>query len=166
MKNLIFIFILFTGFIPFAQTVQVTGIVIDSTRAPLEMASVLALKDGKVENYAISNHEGRFKMNLRAGEKYVLRTNFLGMKPNETEIELSGQEDPYNVAIILFTDEDQLAGVEIKYEMPVLRRGDTLIYNADSFTNGTERKLGICRNVFGCEFAIPIKEILSIYHNL
>ncbi len=132
----------FIGYISFSQTVQVTGVVIDTTQAPLEMASILALKDGNVENYAITNHEGRFKMNLRRGEKYILRANYLGMKPSETEIELTGSEDSYNLAIMLFTDENQLDGVEIKYEMPVVKRGDTLIYNADSFTNGTERKLG------------------------
>ncbi|MDX1472309.1 MAG: TonB-dependent receptor, partial [Flavobacteriaceae bacterium] len=31
--------------------------------------------------------------------------------------------------------------VELVYEMPVVVKGDTLIYNADSFKNGTERKL-------------------------
>ena len=32
--------------------------------------------------------------------------------------------------------------VELVYEMPVTVRGDTIVYNADSFTNGDERKLG------------------------
>src|SRR5690606_3209715 len=34
-----------------------------------------------------------------------------------------------------------LEGVEIVYEMPVSIKGDTIVYNADSFTSGTERKL-------------------------
>ena len=34
-----------------------------------------------------------------------------------------------------------LDAVELVYEMPVSVKGDTLIYNADSFKNGTERKL-------------------------
>lgn len=142
MKSFLFLILVFTNFFLFAQTVEVTGVIVDSTRTPLEMASILALKDGTVENYAISNHDGKFKMNLRRGETYTLKTSFLGMKPNETTIELTGLEDPFIMAIMLHTDENQLDGVEIKYDMPVIRRGDTLIYHADSFTNGTERKLG------------------------
>src|SRR5690606_21573494 len=34
-----------------------------------------------------------------------------------------------------------LEGIEIVHEMPVSIKGDTIIYNADSFTSGTERKL-------------------------
>jgi hypothetical protein len=37
--------------------------------------------------------------------------------------------------------DDALDAVELTYEMPVQIKGDTLIYNADSFKNGTERKL-------------------------
>lgn len=142
MKQLFFILLFCISLFSYSQTIQVTGVVIDSTRAPLEMASILALKDGTVENYAITNEEGKFKLNLRGGEKYILQTNFLGMKPNETEIDLTGFEESHNLAIMLFTDEYQLDEVEIKYEIPVIKRGDTLVYNADSFTNGTERKLG------------------------
>jgi len=35
----------------------------------------------------------------------------------------------------------QLKDIEVVYEMPVTISGDTIIYNSDSFTNGTERKL-------------------------
>lgn len=142
MKQLFFLLLFCISLLSYSQTIQVSGVVIDSTGSPLEMASILALKDGTVENYAITNEDGKFRLNLRGGEKYILQTNFLGMKPNETEIELTGMENPYTLAIILLTDENQLDGVEIKYEIPVIKRGDTLIYNADSFTNGTERKLG------------------------
>ncbi len=34
----------------------------------------------------------------------------------------------------------ELDAVELTYEMPVVVRGDTLVYDADSFKTGTERK--------------------------
>ncbi|MBT8310975.1 MAG: outer membrane beta-barrel family protein, partial [Bacteroidia bacterium] len=37
--------------------------------------------------------------------------------------------------------ENALDAVELTYEMPVTIKGDTLVYNADSFKSGTERKL-------------------------
>ncbi|PQJ21318.1 hypothetical protein [Nonlabens tegetincola] len=36
---------------------------------------------------------------------------------------------------------DELDAINIVYEMPVSIKGDTIVYNADSFTNGTEDKL-------------------------
>jgi opacity protein-like surface antigen len=37
--------------------------------------------------------------------------------------------------------ENALDEIELTYEMPVTVKGDTIVYNADSFKNGTERKL-------------------------
>ena len=38
-------------------------------------------------------------------------------------------------------ENNEIEAVEIVKEMPVTIKGDTIIYNSDSFTNGTERKL-------------------------
>ncbi|MGB0788855.1 MAG: TonB-dependent receptor, partial [Marinirhabdus sp.] len=47
---------------------------------------------------------------------------------------------------------NQLDGVEIVYEMPVTVRGDTIVYNADSFNTGNEKKLGdVMKNLPGVE---------------
>ena len=46
----------------------------------------------------------------------------------------------------------QLDGVEIVYEMPVTVKGDTIVYNADSFNRGNEKKLGdVLENLPGVE---------------
>ena len=46
----------------------------------------------------------------------------------------------------------QLDGVELVYEMPVTVRGDTIVYNADSFNRGDEKKLGdVLKNLPGLE---------------
>ena len=41
----------------------------------------------------------------------------------------------------LIEEENTLDDVEITFEMPITIKGDTIVYNADSFSNGTERKL-------------------------
>ena len=42
--------------------------------------------------------------------------------------------------------------VELVYEMPVTIKGDTIIYNADSFNTGSERKLeDVLKNMPGIE---------------
>ena len=39
-------------------------------------------------------------------------------------------------------NDNTLDEIELVYEMPVTVKGDTIVYNADSFTSGSERKLG------------------------
>ena len=47
---------------------------------------------------------------------------------------------------------NQLDAVELTYEMPVVISGDTLVYDADSFKTGTERKLeDVLKNLPGVE---------------
>ena len=49
-------------------------------------------------------------------------------------------------------EDNALYEVELTYEMPVTISGDTLVYNADSFNKGTERKLeDVLENLPGVE---------------
>ena len=127
-----------------AQNEMISGSVTDSLGNPLEMATVVALDPEyqAIITYSVTNEHGVFSMLLTHGQKYVLKASFLGLRPEEQEIFLEKEEGPLIVDFVLSTDEIFLSGVEITYEMPVVKRGDTLVYNADSFTNGTERKLG------------------------
>jgi hypothetical protein len=45
------------------------------------------------------------------------------------------------LAIFTMYEDNTLDGIEIVSKMPVTVKGDTIIYNADSFKNGSERKL-------------------------
>lgn len=127
-----------------AQQIKVSGTVKDSIGIPLEMANIIATNqlDGNMENYSISGHDGKFSISLTGGAVYTLTTTFLGMKPASVEVDLEENAAVPPLEIILFADENQLKGVELTYEMPVVVRGDTIVYNTDSFTNGNERKLG------------------------
>src|SRR5690606_22800841 len=49
-------------------------------------------------------------------------------------------------------NDNSLAEIQLVYEMPVTIKGDTIAYNADSFSTGTERKLGdVLKNLPGVE---------------
>ncbi len=127
-----------------AQTAKVKGTIKDSIGNPLEFASVIAVikSTGKTESYGITNYEGRYQMDLPAGETYTLQSSFLGFQNAEKTLEIAKNSEAIEQNFILKAQADELKGVEITYEMPVTVRGDTIIYNADSFTNGEERKLG------------------------
>ena len=54
--------------------------------------------------------------------------------------------------IVLEEQPEPLDEVELVYEMPVTIKGDTIVYNADSFNTGSERKLeDVLKNLPGIE---------------
>lgn len=126
------------------QNVKIKGTVKDSLNNPLELASIIAIdaSDGSIANYAITDSQGSYVLSIPNNSRYFLQASFLGLKTEEKEFAPREENENVEIDFILLADENELEGVEIVYEMPVIKRGDTLIYNADSFTNGTERKLG------------------------
>jgi hypothetical protein len=141
MKKIFFFLIVLVSTFSFSQNVRFEGIVKDTTNVPLEMANVMAInQDTKaVDGYSITNDKGKFQLSLKANSNYNVRFTFLGLKTKNITIETKTE----NILkeITLNNDATQLAGVEIVREMPVSIKGDTIIYNADSFKSGTERKL-------------------------
>jgi hypothetical protein len=123
----------------FAQ-IKVSGVVKDSIGTPLELANVVAINQETkaLESYGITNDKGRFKLSLSKNTTYKIQVSYIGMKTFE-EI-LSTKEENIDKSFTLKVD-NALDAIELTYEMPVTISGDTLIYNADSFKNGTERKL-------------------------
>ena len=57
------------------------------------------------------------------------------------EIQLTTTAENISKTVVLDEGGIELDGVEIVREMPVSIKGDTIVYNADSFKTGTERKL-------------------------
>ena len=141
MKNLLVLLsLIFTNFL-FSQNITFQGVVNDTTDVPLEMANVMAVNQitKAVDGYSITNDKGKFQISLKANTKYNVRFSYLGLKTKNLIVETTTQD--ITKAVRLLSDPNQLNEVEIVREMPVTIRGDTIIYNSDSFTTGTERKL-------------------------
>jgi hypothetical protein len=125
-----------------AQSVKIYGIVVDSTGTPLQMANVIAYqKDKNLGAFGITNDAGKYQLlNLKKDSTYVVKVSFLGLKTIVDTVK--NIQDDLMKNYVMLEDENMLDAVNIVYDMPVSIKGDTIIYNADSFTNGTERKLG------------------------
>ena len=125
-----------------AQSVKITGVVVDSTGTPLQMANVIAYqKDKNLGAFGITNDAGKYQLrNLKKDSTYVVKVSFLGLKTIVDTVK--NIQDDLMKNYVMLEDENMLDAVNIVYDMPVSIKGDTIIYNADSFTNGTERKLG------------------------
>ncbi|MFK7781318.1 carboxypeptidase regulatory-like domain-containing protein [Psychroserpens sp.] len=139
MRNIIILTLLFVTSFASAQ-ITVQGVVKDSIGTPLELANIIAInKETKaMASYAISNDKGKFKLDLDKNKTYTIQVSYIGMKSISEE--LATKEDNITKNYTLQYD-NALDAVELTYEMPVTIKGDTLVYNADSFKDGSERKL-------------------------
>lgn len=123
----------------FAQ-IKMQGVVKDSIGAPLELANVIAIntETNTLDAYAITNDKGRYLISLNKNSKYKIQVSYLGMKTAEESVTTVETEITKDFTL---KDDNLLDAIELTYEMPVTISGDTIIYNADSFKSGTERKL-------------------------
>lgn len=127
-----------------AQSIKVSGYIQDSIGIGLEMANVLALEaaDSSMSGYAISNTEGRFEISLDKDKKYILRFSYLGFTTQDILFSTIGKEKNNKLGVILKEKTNSLNEVEIIENIPIAISGDTIIYQAEAFTNGEEKKLG------------------------
>lgn len=141
MKKIVFLFAVLFPIISISQNIRFDGIVQDNNKTPLEMANVMAMNQvtKAMDGYAITNDKGKFVLNLKPNSTYTIKLSYLGMQNKEITIITLSENISQNIT--MESGGIDLEGVEIVREMPVSIKGDTIVYNADSFKNGTERKL-------------------------
>ncbi|NJB36140.1 outer membrane beta-barrel protein [Croceivirga sp. JEA036] len=124
-----------------AQNITLKGMVKDSLQNPLDMANVMAVnQDGQaLDGFGITSPEGKFQFNVKANATYVIRVSFLGFTTKEIPLTTTTQD--VDLDVVLYESAESLDEVEVVYEIPVSIKGDTIIYNTDSFVTGTEKKL-------------------------
>ena len=131
--------------------VKLQGVVRDSLGTPLELANVIAInkQSSALESFSVTTEDGKYLLSLSKNQTYNMQVSYIGMKTFEQEISTQDIDiiKDFNLSL-----DNTLDAIELSYEMPVTVRGDTLIYNADSFTNGSERKLeDVLKNLPGVE---------------
>ncbi|MBE9576113.1 carboxypeptidase-like regulatory domain-containing protein [Flavobacterium proteolyticum] len=140
MKKIFFILIMALTSSAFSQNIRFEGTVKDTTGVGLEMANIMAVNQQTkaMDAYAITNEAGKFILTLKSNTTYTLKVSYIGFQTFEKSVTTGTTTMNYPVVL---KEGTQLNEVEIVQEMPVSVSGDTIIYNSDSFTNGTERKL-------------------------
>lgn len=128
----------------FAQQIEVSGYIRDSIGMPLESSNIVAFMANtkKLVSYSVANSEGKYKLNLKTNENYNVKVSFLGFTTKTIQLTIPKNSKKITKNFTLHEDQNQLDEVMISYEMPISVKGDSIIYNADSFKNGTEKKLG------------------------
>ena len=150
MKNiLVFFFLTITCFSH--SQLRFEGVVKDSSGIALELANVIAINKSTsaLESYAITDEKGYFLLSLGKNETYKFQVSYIGMKSLEQEVTTIEANITQNFTLL---PDNALDAVELTYEMPVTVKGDTLVYNADSFKTGADRKLeDVLENLPGVE---------------
>jgi hypothetical protein len=140
MKKIFLLIILLFNSVVYSQ-VRFEGVITDSMGNTIMGANVIAVeKDTQVlDGFGISNDTGFYRISLKKNTDYNIKVSFIGFKQVEFDLNIS---EVFEKNIILHQQAEALDEVEIVYEMPVTIKGDTIVYNADSFNTGTEKKLG------------------------
>ena len=144
MKNItIVLFFTILPLISVSQNVKFEGTVKDTLGNPLEMANIIAFKKGTkfLQSYSITDSKGNYRLTLENDQEYTLKVSYLGYDTQNIDIAVDNASTNLEKHIILKESSESLSEIELTYEMPVKIVGDTIVYNADSFTSGKEKKL-------------------------
>ena len=138
MKTRLFLLFIALSFLAQSQQVKLSGVVRDSLAQPLELASLVAINKASnaLDAYTMTDAKGNFSLKLKNNTAYKIQVSALGLQTINDSL-TTAQTDlirNYELRADIVLD-------EVVVKMPVLIRGDTLIYDADSFKNGSERKL-------------------------
>ena len=124
------------GFAASAQNVTVSLTLGDSsTGEPVGFATVSIKPEGakEVSKYALSDHEGKVKIEKVRPGKYTLKAELMGYKPYESEIEIP--RDGLDLGLVKMEPDQQVldAAVTTAVGNPIVIKKDTVEYNASSF---------------------------------
>lgn len=150
-KTLSCVLMVMIGALGWSQAIRFEGKVLDSLGRPIVAANIIAFEamEGAMGAFGISNETGTFRLNLKAEKPYRIKISAIGFETLDFELFAKGD---VTKEYTLQTFVETLEEVEVTYEMPVTIKGDTIVYNADSFSTGTERKLGdLLENMPGVE---------------
>ena len=150
LKKYITLILLLSTSIIFSQ-LKMSGKVTDSIGTPLELANIILIDSDSntLETFAMSDNQGDYKLSLKKNGKYNLQVSYIGMATFSQTLNTNEYDIIKNFSL---RQDNQLDAVELTYEMPVVVSGDTLVYDADSFKTGTERKLeDVLKNLPGVE---------------
>jgi len=141
-KILLFLFLVQT-FFGFSQNTYLEGKVTDEKGLPLEMANVVAIvtSTGKMATFGVTNDKGLYQISLTENTEYTLKVSYMGFNTEVMGFVTQFGNQKVSKNFKLTEKSSALGEVELKYTMPVTVKGDTIVYNADSFTTGNEKKL-------------------------
>jgi hypothetical protein len=119
-----------------AQQFDVRGVVVDSAKAPVTGAMVVALTrtDSVIAAFATSGGSGGYILRRLAPGDYILQVTRIGSKPVRRDFTLGNANFTADTVVMLESGPVELAELTVSAEhVPIVNKPDTLEYNADAF---------------------------------
>ncbi|MCT4614036.1 MAG: TonB-dependent receptor [Marinifilaceae bacterium] len=157
MKHILIYIFIFLGFTSLAQNkgISLEAKIKDENKKPMVMANVIAIntESKKMETYCVSSNQGFFRLKLQNEKKYIVKISFIGYKTIVDTIETKKNiKSKIIKSYQMQASDSELNQINVSYTMPVSVKGDTIVYDADSFKTGTEKKLiDVLENLPGVE---------------
>lgn len=105
--------------------------------------------EGASMAFAITNDKGYYELKLQAGKSYELSITYLGYAKQTLAV---NYQENTTKNFELKEEAGSLEEILLKHQIPITVKQDTLIYNTDSFRDGTERKVrDLLKNLPGIE---------------
>ncbi|RZS93877.1 carboxypeptidase regulatory-like domain-containing protein [Aquimarina brevivitae] len=135
----LYILFLFTTHITFSQSI-IKGKVTDSIGQPIISANVLLQTNSTntILAYDYTDQNGDFRIESDNIGQLVLRISALGYTPKELQLNLTASGTIIKESIQLYNEPFALEEVIIQSDAPITVKRDTIVFNASSFTDGTE----------------------------
>lgn len=123
-----------------AQNSSLNGVVTDSLQAPLAYANVIVKPQNTSINmsFAITDEQGRYKLELIKNEQYAVSVSFIGYQSQSFQLKIS---ENTSKNMVLKQASELLNEVVIIQQLPVEVKEDTITYRTKAFVTGEERKL-------------------------
>lgn len=123
-----------------SQNIQMEGLIKDSIGNPILGANIIAkpLQENQSIAFAISNHNGQYKLQLAKDISYSLSITSIGYATITDTLQLTQSIDK---DFIMQVSKEQLDEVVVRAKMAMLIKKDTITYRPDTFISGNERKL-------------------------
>ncbi len=126
----------------YGQEILLQGRVTDSLSAPLPFSQVLVkdTPEGSILAFGSSNQEGHYQIRLNTSQDSVwLNVRRIGFENYARYISIKeAAEGQLTYDIVMVEKSTELDEVVIEGNRPVRERGDTLTYQVEAFTDGTE----------------------------
>jgi len=136
--------LLITSFVFAQDPIKLSGVISDTEGQPLPSANIIAFnkESNKMESYGITNTHGAYKLALKTNTPYRIRASFVGFRADTIEVSISETATDITQNIVLTELSNALGEVVLATDIPIVVKGDSIVYHAEDFENGTEKKLG------------------------
>lgn len=137
MRILLLLAVVFTAQTLYAQKITVKGKLVDSSDAPLPMATILFLnpKDSTLVNFGATNKDGLFEVKNLNRAEYLFKVTYISQAPLFVKISPKPDETIIDLGVKKMEPASTMLGeIQIRGERaPVTIKKDTIEFNAGSF---------------------------------